>query len=158
METQGGRDAVAGGALVTFGVFFAGYAALNLKVGTFGQMGPGMFPLVVGATVVAFGAGILLTTALKARQGAPASEALAPEKADWRTLAVVVLSIAAFALMVRRLGMAPAVLGLVLVSASVSGELTLPKMLALAAALIAAGWVIFIVLLGLPIKLLAWPF
>ncbi|CAH1689705.1 Tripartite tricarboxylate transporter TctB family protein [Hyphomicrobiales bacterium] len=158
METQGGRDLVAGGALIVFGAFFAGYAAINLKLGSFAQMGPGMFPLVVGAMVIALGAAILLTTVLGAWQGSVASEGPAPEKADWRTLVIVVLSIAAFALLVRRFGMAPAVVSLVLVSSFASRELSLPKMLALAAGLAVTGWAIFIVLLGLPIKLLAWPF
>jgi hypothetical protein len=158
METQGGRDLVAGGALIVFGALFAGYAAINLKLGSFAQMGPGMFPLVVGAMVVALGAAILLTTVLGTWQGSGASEEPAPEKADWRTLVIVVLSIAAFALLVRRFGMAPAVVSLVLVASFASRELTLPKMLALAAGLAVTGWAIFIVLLGLPIKLLAWPF
>ena len=158
MQTQHGRDLVAGGALVVFGASFAGYAAINFKLGSFAQMGPGMFPLVVGATVVALGTVLLLTTVLRTWRRSVASEGPEPEKADWRTLVIVVLSIAVFALLVRRFGMAPAVVGLVLVSSFASRELSLPKMLALAAGLAVMGWAIFIVMLGLPIKLLAWPF
>ncbi|MBS7707488.1 tripartite tricarboxylate transporter TctB family protein [Chelatococcus asaccharovorans] len=157
MQTQHGRDLVAGGALVVFGASFAGYAATNFKLGSFAQMGPGMFPLVVGATVVALGTALLLTTVLRTWQRSAASEGPEPERADWRTLVIVVLSIAVFALLVRRFGMAPAVVGLVLVSSFASRELPLPKMLALAAGLAVMGWAIFIVMLGLPIKLLAWP-
>jgi hypothetical protein len=158
MDTQCGRDRVAGGALVVFGTFFAGYAAMNLKLGSFAQMGPGMFPLVVGIVVVTLGAAVLLATAINTWRGAAGAEGEPIERADWRTLAIVVSSIAAFALLIRPFGMAPAIVSLVLVSSLASRELSVPKMLALAAGLAVTGWAIFIVMLGLPIKLIAWPF
>lgn len=162
MDIRGNRDVVAGSALLAFGLVFGLYAVTQLRLGSFAQMGPGMFPLLVGVTIAGFGAVILLGAWLAARRpAAPVDDAApedAPEAADWRTLALVVLSIVVFALVIRRLGMAPAIFGLVMVASFSSDDLSPLKALMLAAALTALGWLVFVLALGLPLKLLVWPF
>jgi hypothetical protein len=158
MDIRGNRDLVAGSALLAFGLFFSVYALAQLKLGSFAQMGPGMFPLIIGVAVSGFGVALLGGTWLKAKRLAASVDEAPPEAADWRTLALVVLSIVAFALVIRRLGMGPAVFVLVLLASFSSNDLPPLKALMLAAALTALGWLVFVLALGLPIKLFVWPF
>jgi hypothetical protein len=158
MDIRARRGLVAGSALLAFGLFFSAYAFAQLRLGSFAQMGPGMFPLLVGVTISGFGVALLVETWLKAKRPTATVDEAPPEAADWRTLALVVLSIVVFALVIRRLGMGPAIFGLVLVASFSSDELPPLKALMLAAALTALGWLVFVLALGLPIKLLMWPF
>ncbi len=158
MDIRSTRDLVAGTCLLLFGLFFSVYAIAQLRLGSFAQMGPGMFPLLIGVSIAGLGVALLAGTWLNhAREKHPEDNA-PPEAADWRTLALVVLSIAVFALVIRRLGMAPAIFGLVLVASFSSTDLPPLKALVLAAALTALGWLVFVLALGLPIKLFAWSF
>src|SRR5690606_24103289 len=104
MHTRSNRDLVAGAALILFGLAFGFYAILYLRLGTFAKMGPGMFPLLVGLTVALLGAALLAKTVLSARRSAQSNDDTVLESPDWRTLALVVLSIIVFALLIRRLG------------------------------------------------------
>ena len=158
MNTSSDRDLVAACALILSGLAFGFYAIIQLRLGTFAQMGPGMFPFLVGLTVAMLGAALLVTTALKRRRAQTPVDAAALQAPDWRTLALVVFSIAVFALLIRRAGMVPAVFAMVLVASRSSDDLRPLKALALAAVLCVIGWVVFVLLLGLPIPLLAWSF
>ena len=157
MDSHKTRDLVAGVALMAFGIVFGAYAVVHLKLGTFAQMGPGMFPLLMGGVVAMLGLALIVATASRTRPEAVEANAPPPEKADWRTLAIVVLSVLAFALMIRRVGLVPSVYGLVLVASLASDKLPPVKALVLASLLAFIGWLIFIFALGLPIKLIAWP-
>lgn len=158
MNTRSDRDLIAGGALVLFGLAFGSYAVLQLRLGTFAKMGAGMFPLLVGLLIAALGAALFARTLIKARQGSERTDEAAVEAPDWRTLALVVLSIVVFALLIRRLGMVPAVFAMVMVASLSSDDLPPLTALALGAALCLIGWLVFILLLGLPIPILAWSF
>ena len=51
-----GRDVVAGAALIAVGALYAGYAAWDLPLGSLRRMGPGLFPVGLGALLALFGA------------------------------------------------------------------------------------------------------
>lgn len=156
MTPRANRDVVSGVVLTAFGIFFAGYAATQLPLGSFRMMGSGMFPFLAGLVLSAVGATMVSLTLAKGLDAAPKSDDEV-EKPQWLSLAVVIASVAAFALVIRPLGVAPAIFALVLVASLASAKLTVPTALALAGALSVVAWTIFIFALGLPLRFVAWP-
>lgn len=143
------RDIIAGGLLCAFGLFSSLYASTSYNLGTFSNMGPGMFPSLLGGLLIVFG--ILTVVPALFRSG----EAPAP---DLRVAACVFLSIAVFAATINRLGLAPAAL-LLIVTASLSDRrLSLVGLAALSTCLIVFSVLVFIVGLRMPISIARWPF
>lgn len=96
------RDAAAGGIFILFGVAFGLNALLELEIGTALRMGPGYFPMILGALLIALGAAIVI-------QGIRLENvSLAPP--SWRALVLILLSPLVFGLTVRGLGLVPAIL------------------------------------------------
>lgn len=141
-------DLIGGLLLVAIGVFMGGYSALSYDMGSFQQMGPGMFPVGVGISLVLFGLGIFLP-ALWARREVP--------KIYWRASIAVVTGLAAFALILPFFGVVPAIAGLTLI-ASFAEERPSP----LFWVLLTAGLSVVILLLfsfglGVPLRPFQWP-
>ena len=152
------KDRIAGSSLLLAGTGFAGYAASQLRLGSFAEMGPGMFPFLIGAILALLGAAVL-TLALLDGTGEPVADDLTPpEPIEWRSLVVVIAAMTAFTLVITWFGMLPAIFAMCLVAARASDKLTAPVTLAVAAGLSAAAWLIFIEVLGLNFRILAWPF
>lgn len=135
------NDAV-GGALITAcgGIFV--YASSSYRLGTATMMGPGYFPMAVGAITIGLGFWIIGSAFL--RSGA------LPELRV-RPLVAVASAIAAFGVCMAYLGLVPAIIGTVLVSAL--GDRTAKPFSTLVVALLMAlaSWLVFRVALGLPL-------
>jgi hypothetical protein len=134
------------------GVIFlvVGLAAVGLirhhPMGTTMKMGPAYFPTMLG------GLGILIGCATMAR----ALLRPGPPIGNWAVgkVAVVVGATALFGFLLRPLGLAGALLVLVVLSATASERFRWPVALALAAGLALGSSLVFARLLGLPIPIL----
>ena len=141
-ERSAGRDPrpdlLAGGTFVAVGLAFA-VASSRYELGSALQMGPGYYPLVLGALLVALGVGVAAEGLFRrrnprdvpvrdsapaprpgddARGDDPGGDDLDGDDTDgdergpvpWTSMALVVAAIVAFALGVRELGLVPALL------------------------------------------------
>lgn len=123
--------------------------ASGYPLGSATRMGPGYFPLALGALTILLSLGVLFL------EGRGISSPDIPRPA-WRGLLWVLLAIAAFALLVERWGLAPAAIASILLSAQADDDLTLKESLILAVSVAAVSVAIFIYLLGLPLQSVAW--
>jgi len=123
-------------------------SALSLPIGTASEMGPGYFPLVLATILCALGL-LLGATSLR-------SEGRWIEQFEWRGFAVVTVSIVAFAAAITRLGFLPASLLTVGLSTLASTRFRPINALWLTALLVFVCWLVFVRLLGLPVRLVNW--
>jgi putative tricarboxylic transport membrane protein len=138
------KDFWSGVIFLGVGVAFVGLGR-HYPMGTTMRMGPGYFPMVLGGLLASIGF-ILMVRALL-RPG-PGVGRLANNK-----VALVTLSNVLFALLLRRLGLAAALILLVVVSAYASKRFRWPVALTLAVGLAVGSSIIFVWLLGLPIPI-----
>jgi hypothetical protein len=123
------------------------YFARDYTFGTALRMGPGYFPMVLGAILILFGIYIL---ALGLARG---------EKIEgsWslRALVIVPLSLVLFGVLIERAGFVPAMMVLIFGSATASTEFRVIEALLFSAFLTAICAAVFIYGLGLPYPLIA---
>ncbi|TVR09670.1 MAG: tripartite tricarboxylate transporter TctB family protein [Salinarimonadaceae bacterium] len=121
--------------------------ALNYRLGTLHRMGPGYFPTILGIGLI-----ILSFTLLFERNGEDGERL----PAKFLPVLVVPVAMGIFAFMIERYGVYPATTVLVIV-AGLADQTFRPVFLLLMALLVpAAVTVIFVFLLGLPIKPFVW--
>lgn len=142
MEHRDYRDIVSGLALVVIGLAFAWYAT-DYRLGTVARVGPGFPPLVVGLIVAGLGAVIAIMGAR--RWVGPG------ERFSWRPFLTIIAAIALFAATVRSLGLVPATILLVVTATFATGRFHPRRVALLAASLTGLAYVIFVMILGLPI-------
>ncbi|MBF9033736.1 tripartite tricarboxylate transporter TctB family protein [Rhodobacterales bacterium HKCCE2091] len=138
-----------GGVIAIIGALYVLQTLLSYDLGTLRRMGPGMFPLFLGIALTAIGAAIAIL--------APDRERELPDFAP-RTAGFVLGGVVAFAVLVGWFGLAPAVVGCVLVASLAERPPRFLGALAVAGVLCVAAWAIFKVGLGLAIPMLRWPF
>lgn len=120
----------------------------KLTMGSAAEMGPGYVPRAVAVGLLAFGvvfAGRGLVTA-----------GVTIEAPVWRSLLIVPLSVAVFALTLNRFGLALASFGAMLVAAAASRETRWLETTLFAAALSAGAVLLFIKVLALPVPMCPW--
>lgn len=122
-----------------------GYNALQLTIGRASEMGPGYFPL---ALAIVLG---VLGLALAAQSLRVAGPRLA--RFEWRGFVLVTLALVAFAATITRLGFVPAVLATTVLATAASRVIRLRTAIVLAVVLLAFCWTVFVVGLGLPVRL-----
>jgi len=126
------------------GAFVVG--SLGYELGTPLRMGPGAFPLLAGAIVVALGLAIIV-------KGLIAGEVIAFGPVPWRAVAAIVAALLFFGFTVRRIGFVPASAGTALLS-TLAGNRVRPIMaVAVTVGLTVAATLIFVVGLQLRIPL-----
>jgi hypothetical protein len=138
------RDIGAGLIFIVIGVLF-GMGSLELELGTPLRMGPGYFPLVLAGILVVLGLVILAQGF-----GHPTAGSLA---VPWRGLVLILAAPVIFGLTVRGLGLVPAVMLVVLISAFASRRMSVPLALVLTVALTLFCVLVFSFGLGLPLRL-----
>jgi len=143
------RDMVAGILMVAAGAFVAIYASTHYNLGSFRNMGPGMFPLLMGLVLAGLG-GALAVTALFRSGPMP--------EIRISTAIFVLASIGAFALLIRSFGLVPAVIAVTVISSLAELKIRFMSTALLAAGLCLLTWLIFPLGLGLNISMLRWPF
>jgi hypothetical protein len=139
-------DVLAGGVLALFGGAFV-VGSLGYELGSPLRMGPGYFPLVVGAILVALGLAVVV-------KGLVAGEVISFGPVPWRAIAVITLAVVFFGLTVRRLGFVPTSAVTALLTTLASRRMRLAPAVAVAAGLTAASALIFVV--GLQLRLPLW--
>ena len=139
------KDVWAGLLLIAIGAV-AILIARNYTFGTALRMGPGFFPIVLGALLILFGLYVLAS-------GLRSGEAI---KGPWspRALVILPLSLVLFGLLMERGGFVPAMLVLIFASATASTEFKFVEVLLFSLALTAVSVAVFVWGLGLPYPLI----
>lgn len=143
------RDIVGGLLLVIGGAAFSWYAAEYYSLGTLRRMGPGMFPMALGAVLALFGLAIAVPALF--RQGT------VPEIRIWTPL-FVLSGVAAFAMTIRPFGLFPAIVAVIVISSFAELKVRPLSLAILCICLCLVTWLTFRVGLGLPIAVVRWPF
>lgn len=133
------------------------FIALDYRTGSLHRMGPGLFPLMVSAilTLIGVALGIQSLAALRKREVAKDAPSLIPGFATIRALLFVMLSLLAFAVLVRPAGLFIATAALVFISTRAEPGRSAVRSLLLSVVVASISAVIFVYGIGLPIPL--WP-
>ncbi|GAA1018601.1 membrane protein [Acrocarpospora pleiomorpha] len=139
-------DVIAGGIFVLIGGAFV-VGSLGYELGTPLRMGPGAFPLLVGAIVAVLGLAIV-------SKGFIAGEVVSFGLVPWRAVALIVLAVLFFGFTVRGLGFVPTSAVTALLTTLASARVRLVTAVAVTAGLTVAGTLIFVV--GLQVRIPLW--
>lgn len=127
------------------------FESLRYPFGTAGQIGPAIFPLGLSILMIIAGLAIFAEALFAPRTGAPE-----PKARDIVTVLAIVGGPVAFALVVERFGLIPAVTASVLISGLADRELKVRSTLILAALLSIGCWLVFVYFLRLPLRPITW--
>lgn len=139
------KDILAGGIFVALGLAFA-IGALSYELGTPLRMGPGYFPLVLGASLA--GLGILVVI-----KGFLAGRAEPIGDVDWRAVILITAALLFFGITVRGVGVVGALFGTSLLGAFARSQTSWREAIVIAVGLTVLSVVIFIFALGLRLRL-----
>ncbi|MCW6004816.1 tripartite tricarboxylate transporter TctB family protein [Micromonospora sp. CPCC 205371] len=139
-------DVLAGGIFVLIGGAFV-VRSLGYELGTPLRMGPGYFPLLVGAILAALGLAIVL-------KGLVAGEVLSFGAIPWRAVTAIVLAVLFFGFFVRRLGFVPTSAVTALLTTLASSRVRPLVAAAVTVGLTIASTLIFVV--GLQLRIPLW--
>ena len=146
MTSRDSRDIIGGFAMMAIGLLAAWHAGREYDIGTLGEMGPGYFPVALGALLAALGVGIGVPAFFR-----PGS----PIKVSWATFALVSVSVVAFASLLTTAGLVVASLSAALISSVADHGLSWRKRGVVALCVAFLTWLIFG--LGLGMSLPIWP-
>ena len=155
------RRDLAGGALVTALGLGVTAVAHGYRLGTLRSMGPGYFPLLLGAILIVTGGLIALGGMRRAvphaaPDAAPRAVPRPDGVTDWRGAAAVVAGLVAFAVLGRWGGLLPASFACVFLSALGDRRNRPAVAAALAAAMTLVALVVFHLVLRVQLPLLRW--
>ncbi len=139
----------AAGVVGAIGLFAGIYALNGLELGQLRRMGPGYFPLVLSAMLVALAIAILV---------APPAGRLRFQAGEALTILAIVASAGVFCLSIERLGLAPAVALTSLVFCAADRSMPWRQKLFITAILVVITVVVFNLLLGVQVKAVQWEF
>lgn len=146
-----------GGALMTLVGLVAVMSGMKYHIGELSRMGPGFFPVVVGALMALTGLCIALTARAKVPADAvTAGHAHGSGVPDLRGCACIVGGVLAFILIGKYGGLIPATFSIVFISALGDRKNTIKEAALLAAAMCAVAAVVFSWALQLQLPLFAW--
>lgn len=142
------RNRIAGGVLVLIGLFVV-FEASGYDLGSFARMGPGFVPIALGVLVAIVGALIALVQD-DGDEDAPA--------APWLPAVFVSAAVLAFALLIERAGLIAATAALVYISGFADKERSWRGLTILFVVLVAAVYLIFGKVVGIPFELVSGVF
>lgn len=142
---------IATGGIITLLGAAAVVGSVQLDLGTATNMGPGFFPLLISVALMLSGAvQVVLAFRLPPQDDAP-------KRIDWLPLLAISLAGLAFGLLIVRLGLVPAIVAAVLISALPDPRLRRWEVGALAIACCIVAWLVFSLGLGLTLPLFVRP-
>jgi len=141
---------VYGGALMTLVGLASAGGGMRLDVGTLAHMGPGFFPVAVGAVLTLIGIAIGLKGM---RDGGRIIAAIKP---DWRGWGCIVASMVAFIVLAAHGGLIPATFAVVFIAALGDRKNNLKQSLWLSLAMILVSVIVFRWGLKLQLPLFGW--
>jgi len=145
MKSRDMQDIVGGLAITALGIFAAIYAQ-KYEFGDLNRMGPGYFPVALGVVLALLG--LLIAIPAFMRQGDPI-------EVRWKTFALVLGSIAAFALTLKVLGLILATALAVMISSLADNETRWKGRILLVIGVAAVTYLVFGFALGMVLP--AWP-
>ena len=140
-------DLVGGGLTLLGGGFVLAYTLGHYELGRLRHMGPGMLPAALGVILMVLGLFIVIP-ALRRRT--------VPHDLNLRPVIAVAAAIGAFALIMPRFGLLPAVAASVCLSAYAERSPSPIHVAVLILVLASVSTLVFVLGLGLPLPLLAW--
>jgi len=147
MRVNSPRDFCAGVFFVALGIAFVVLSS-HYHIGEMRRPGPAVFPMIVAVTMAVLGGVITFRSVVFADNEAPLDF-------HFRPIAVSVIAITLFGILLDWLGLVVAIVALVVVAAYATPKPRLASALILACAVACFSVLIFVGLLGLPIRL--WP-
>lgn len=148
MRNMDYRDIIGGSALIIFGIAAALFALLTLRLGTVNQMGPGMLPAALGVILAVLGLIILVPAFFRAGK---------LPQIDGRPFVAVLVSVLAFAVMVRPFGIVPAIIVLTVIASRADSKLSPLGVIVVALGLALGATLIFQIGLRMPVAAFSWP-
>lgn len=145
MKSRDMQDVVGGLAVTALGIFAAIYAQ-KYEFGDLNRMGPGYFPVALGVVLALLG--LLIAVPAFIRKGDPIV-------VKWKTFALVLGSIVAFALTLKVLGLILATALSVMISSLADNETRWKGRILLAVGVAAITYLVFGFALGMVLP--AWP-
>lgn len=142
------KDVATAVLIIVLGVAVLLYAQGQYKFGSFRSPGPGLFPVLVSGVLAVVGLG-LLAQALVQRVETDET------RFAWRPFLVILAAIAVFAVTYPLAGVAPAVFLLVMISSYADTKLTLKVKLLLAVIVTVIAVVLFTLILGVRLPVIA---
>lgn len=142
------RDFWSGIMFVAIGATF-GILALQYRMGTAGEMGPGWFPMALSILLTLLGLAIAFNALSR---HAPETRL---DKVEWREVLLILASVAVFAFVLPYLGVIVSVALLVLIAAAADRAFRLREILGLIAVLLLMTYFVFV--RGLDIQFPVWP-
>ena len=133
------RDLYAGALVALIGAF-AIFQGRTYNIGSLGKMGPGFFPVMIGAVLIAVG--LLISAGVEKNEGAGDDEALL-KKPDWRGMACIVCSVVAFVVLAAFGGLIPAAFTSIFIAAMGDRTSSAKGALMLAAVVTLCGVLLF---------------
>jgi hypothetical protein len=141
------KDICCGLLFMAIGAVFGYQALFHLQIGTLRSMGPGFFPIVLGAVTIVIGIAVIIS-------GMKACWTEGVAIIPWRGLVTITSAPILFAVMIGPLGMIPSVLALAAAATLASSKTTILSALLTSVTLAAICAGIFVYGLGMPIPLL----
>jgi hypothetical protein len=150
------EDLVSAAIFIVLGVG-AFIMALDYRTGTLYRMGPGIFPLLVSGLMAILGAvlAVQAIVAWRLRRVSGAKAGLMPDLAAMRALILTMVSLVAFALLIRTAGMMIAVTTMAFIATRAQPGRPIVSSLILSVSLAVICAAIFVYGIGIPISL--WP-
>lgn len=146
-------DAIAGIFITILGLF-AVTVASQYQIGTLGRMGPGMFPLMIGVSLVLVGLGI----ALSGRASQPARDAAESLYGSLPVVGPISISVLLFVWTYDYLGLIPAIFVLVGVASSVQRPFSTRRTFMTALVVSGFCYVVFVQVFAIPLSSFRWGF
>ena len=148
MDGQGHENItnkLAGGlSLIVFGLVML-MIAWSYPAGTITQMGYGFMPRAMAIAITLFGVVILISDLRN-------TDTAQSDTTQWRSLLMVGASVIMFVVLIEPAGLVPAMFCAVAISKLANRHSSLKSILIYSVIATAAGWLLFIVALGLPIS------
>lgn len=142
------RERAAAGVVLAIGLLLA-VQGLRMPLGTMTSFGPGLFPAMIGAALVAVAAMLVLFPQA-------GSDGEGDEPPPLRAMICVGLGMLAFALLVRTAGLVPAALALGMLASLGDPQFDPLTAVIVSVALAVTGVVIFIWALSMPLPIFRW--
>lgn len=139
-------DRISGVVFALIGFLLAAYSSMAMPLGTFRQLGPGMFPTMIGVALAVVG---LLIVAFS-------REDLGQIILHRRSLISIVLAIVIFSLIAPRFGILPAIVSMILISSFAEEQYRWKTIIIMCTILPLIAYIIFVLLIRLPITMFRW--
>lgn len=143
------RQDLIGGLIAVALAIYVLVEASQYPMGSLLRMGPGFFPCVVGFIILLLGLSLIAASFRKRPKADGAKVRLRP-------VIAIGFGVMAFALLLERFGLIPATLALVMLSSLAEPNWRWRRTVILAVAMSAFVFLLFVVVLGMPIRALKW--